>query len=90
MKDVFYRFFSRAKTHRIEGVSDEEKRLFTRGAYSEYVTRIKRCFDKVSRALYAVPSWAEKVYEKITDGKIVCRPYIFELTVSAYILLILA
>ena len=33
-----------------------------------YVTRIKRRFDKVSRALYAVPSCAEKVYEKITDG----------------------
>ena len=40
-----------------------------------YVTRIKRRFDKVSRALYAVPSCAEKVYEKIADGKILPSAY---------------
>ena len=53
---------SLAEKHRIEGVSDEERRIFATGAYYG--------LDKVSRALYAAPSWAEKVYEKIKDGKI--------------------
>ena len=75
---------------RREGVSDEERRLFIAGSILGVCDQEKSRLDKVSRALYAVPSCAEKVYEKITDGKIVCRPYIFELTVSAYILLILA
>ena len=46
----------------------------------------KMRLDKVSRALYAVPPCAEKVYEKIYGRQYVCCPYIFELTVSAYII----
>ena len=38
---------SLAEKHRIEGVSDEERRIFATGAYYG--------LDKVSRALYAAP-----------------------------------
>ena len=52
-----------------EKACQTRKSAFLRGERTwAYVTRIKRYFDKVSRALYAVPSCAEKVYEKIADG----------------------
>ena len=50
---------SRAKTHRIEGVSDEERRLFIAGSILGVCDQEKSRLDKVSHALYAAPSCAE-------------------------------
>ena len=50
--------------------------------------QVSNCFDTVSRALYAAPSCAERVYEKIYGRQTYAVRVVFELMVSAYIFLI--